>query len=92
MKFRHSRSQTEILGPGVNTVYFALKSIKYLRPTTWNLIPTAVKNVESFVKFKFLIKNLKPLNCPGRFYKDYIPHLGFVNATQKPMPNGKDTV
>ena len=82
-KNRHPRSQTEILVPDVDTVYFGLKSVRYLGPTIWDLIPTAVGSAESFVKFKSFIKNLKLLNSPPRFCKDYIPHLGFVNVTQK---------
>ena len=48
----------------------------------WNSIPTALRNVESFVEFKSLIKNWKPSNWPCRLCQDYIPQVGFVNVTQ----------
>ena len=45
-------------------------------------LATALKNIESFVEFKSLIKNWKPSNCPCRLCKDYIPQVGFVNLIQ----------
>ena len=79
---RHTRSQSDFSIPQVNTVYFGQNSIWYLGPLIWNSIPTALRNVESFVEFKSLIKNWKPSNCSCRLCKDYIPQVGFVNLTQ----------
>ena len=76
---RHTRSQSDFSVPQVNTVYFGQNSIRYFRPLIWKSIPTALRNVESFVEFKFVIKNW---NCPCRVCKDYIPQVGFVNLTQ----------
>ena len=70
---RHTRSQSDFSIPQVNTVYFGQNSIWYLGPLIRNSIPTALRNVESFVEFKSLIKNWKPSNCPmqvmRRLYK-----------------------
>ena len=54
---RHTRSQSDFSVPQVNTVYFGQNSTRYLRPLIWNSIPTTLRNVESFVEFKSLIKN-----------------------------------
>ena len=54
---RHTRSQSDFSVPQVNTVYFGQNSIRYLRPLIWNSIPTALRNVGSFVEFKSLIKH-----------------------------------
>ena len=50
---RHKRSQSEFSIPQVNTVYFGQNSITFLGPLLWNSIPTASRNVESFVEFKY---------------------------------------
>ena len=79
---RHTRSQSDFWIPQVHTVYFGQNSVRYLGPLIWNSIPTALRKVESFVEFKFLIKNWKPSNCAYRLCKDYIPQIGFLNLTQ----------
>ena len=75
-------SQYEFLVPQVNTVYFGQNSIRYLGPIIWNSLPLTCRNVGSFSEFEFLIKNWKPINCPCRLCKNYIPNIGFVNVTQ----------
>ena len=58
-------SQSEVLVPQINTVYFAQNSIRYLW-LIWNSLLLILRNVDSFSEFKFLIKNRKPTNCPYR--------------------------
>ena len=89
---RHTRSQSDFSIPQVYTVYFGQNSIRYLGPLIWNSVPAALRNVESFVEFKSLIKNWKPSNCPCRLCKDYIPQVGFVNLTQWLISNDKGIV
>ena len=90
---RHTtRSQSDFSIPQVNTVYFGQNSRRYLGSLIWNSIPTALRNVGSFVEFKSLIKILKALNCPGRLCKDYTPEVGFVNLTQQLISNDKGIV
>ena len=89
---RHTTSQLGFSVLQVNTVCFGQNSIKYLGPLIWNSISTALRNVESFVEFKSLIKNWKPSNCPCRLCKGYIPEVCFVNVTQKLTSNDKGTV
>ena len=59
----NTRSKSDFSTPQVNTVYFGQNSIRYLGPLIWNSIPTALRNVESSVQFKSLIKNCKQSNC-----------------------------
>ena len=70
---RHTRSQSDFSVPQVNTVYFGQNPVRYLGPLIWNSVPTALRNIESFVEFKSLIKNWKLSNCPCRLCKDDIP-------------------
>ena len=51
---RHTRLQSDFSVPQVNAVCFGQNSIRYLGPLIWNSIPTALRNVESFVEFKSL--------------------------------------
>ena len=76
-----THSQSEFLVPQVKTVYFGQNSIRYLGAIIWNSLPLTLRNVLSFSKFKFLIKNWKPTNCPCKLCKNYIPNTGFVNVT-----------
>ena len=40
-------------------IYFGQNSVRYFGPLIWHLILNALRNVESFVEFKSLIKNWK---------------------------------
>ena len=70
---RQDHTQSDFLVPQVNTVYFGQNCRRYLGPLIWNSVPTALRNIESFVEFKSLIKNWKPSNLPR---KDYLPEIG----------------
>ena len=61
---RHTRPQLHFPVPQINTVCCSQNSIRYLGPLSWNLIPTALSNVESFVEFKSLIKKLENIILP----------------------------
>ena len=86
---RHTRLQSDFSIPQVNTVYFGQNSTRYLGPLIWNSIPNALRNVESVVEFKSLIKNWKPSNRPCRLCKDYIPQVSLLNLSQELISNDK---
>ena len=76
-----TQSQSELLVPQMNTIWFGQNSIRYLGLIIWNSLPLTLRNVDSFSEFNFLIKNWKPTNCHCRLWKNYIPNVGFVNVT-----------
>ena len=72
------RSQTDICRPLIRSELNGKNSIRYYGPLIWNIIPLEIRNSTSIEKFKLKIKKWKPINCPCRLCKDYIPNLGFV--------------
>ena len=62
----HGRNHACNLWRPVNTAYFGQNFIRYLGPLTWNSIPSALRNVESFVEFKSLVKKLETIKLPLR--------------------------
>ena len=54
------------------------ESASYLESKIWEEIPTDIKNKDSLIAFKKEIKKWKPLNCPCRICKTFIPNLGFI--------------
>ena len=54
----HGRNHACNLWRPVNTAYFGQNFIRYSGPLTWNSIPSALRNVESFVEFKSLVKKV----------------------------------
>ena len=61
------------------TSRYGLKSIRWLGPKIWALIPEEVKKVTSLDIFKLKIKELNFSNCPCSLCKDYISGVGYIN-------------
>ena len=53
------------------TVRYGTNSLAYLAPKIWELVPSEMKNLESFTAFKTAIKKWKTINCPCRLCKNY---------------------
>ena len=45
------RSQTDFKQGPINTVDYGLKSLRYLTPKIWNLIPLEIRSTSSLTKF-----------------------------------------
>ena len=58
---------------------YGLDAIRNLGPQIWNILPTEIKNLDTIKKFKSEIKKWRPLNCPCRLCKEFVPGLGFLN-------------
>ena len=59
-------------------VFNGSESALYLGPKIWEQIPNDVKMINSLVRFKKENRKWKPVNCPCRNCKVFIPKLGFV--------------
>ena len=44
----------------------------------WKQIPAEIKNEESLDGFKREIKKWKPVECPSRICRTFVPNLGFI--------------
>ena len=65
-------------GP-ISTVNHGLKSLRYLVPKIWNIIPPDIRNSENTEEFARKIKYWSPKNCPSKLLLNYINRIGYVN-------------
>ena len=73
------RSQNTFQIPFRNHVYNGTKSISYLGPKVWELVPDNLKRINSLTSFKEQIKKWNPGNCSCKLCKIYIQLVGFIN-------------
>ena len=62
----------------VRSVYHGTKSLSFLGPKIWDLVPLELKQLESLEVFKLKIKKWIPFECPCRLCRTYIQQVGFV--------------
>ena len=72
------RDTSQFLVDPIQSVFIGSESASYLGRKIWEEIPTDAKNKDSLIGFKKEIKKWKPLNCPCRICKTFIPDLGFI--------------
>ena len=72
------RGTSQFLVDPIHSAFNGSGSATYLGSKIWEEIPTDIKNKDSLIEFKKEIKKWKPLNCPGRICKTFIPNLGFI--------------
>ena len=72
------RGTSQFLVDPVHNVFNGSESASYFGPKISPEIPTDIKNKGSLIEFKKEIKKWKPLNCPCRICKIFIPNLGFI--------------
>ena len=72
------RHTSQFLVNPIHIVFNGSESASYLGPKIWEETPTDIKNKDSLIGFKKEIKKWKPLNCPRRICKTFIPNLGFI--------------
>ena len=76
----NTRLKSDFVIPQINTVLKGSNSIRYYGPVIWNLIPNEIKYVDSLEIFKNKIRMWKPVNCPCRVCKTYVPNVGFLET------------
>ena len=62
----------------IHSVYNGTESASYLGPKIWEQIPAEIKNKESLDGFKREVRKWKPVQCPCRICRTFIPNLGFI--------------
>ena len=72
------RYDSTFVTDNIHCVYNGSESASYLGPKIWEQIPCEIKEINSLVGFKKKIRNWKPVNCPCRICKVFIPNLGFI--------------
>ena len=69
----------ELFAPKTSSyVWHGTKSVSYLGPKIWDLVPNEIKESESLNGFKFKIKRWVPEGYPCRICKIYLGQVGFI--------------
>ena len=62
----------------VHPFYHSTKSLSFLGPKIWDLVPLELTEMESLEIFKLKIKKWISFECPCRLRRTYIQQVGFV--------------
>ena len=62
----------------IHSVYSGSESVSYLGPKIWELIPTVIRQIDTFSGFTKAIKKWKPTDRPCRVCKTYVTNVGFL--------------
>ena len=73
------RSQTDFKQGSVNMVNYGLKSLRYLAPKIWDIIPLEIRNSGSLTEFITNIKSWIPKNCPCTVFRIYKHHVDYID-------------
>ena len=74
----HLRHRSDFIVPFARTVYHGTESISCLGPKIWDIVPSELKEAQSFNSFKKSIRKWIPENCPCRLCKRYVDGIGFM--------------
>ena len=72
-------SQNDFKQGPLNTMNYDLKSLRYLAPKIWDIIPLEIKNSGSLTEFITNIKSWIPKHCPCILCRIYIHHEGYID-------------
>ena len=64
------RNNPDFAVPKVKSIHKGLESLSYLGPKNWELLPLAIKEIETLLHFNASPKKWNPQNCPSVFAKD----------------------
>ena len=64
------RSQTDFQLGLAKTVNYRLRTLRYLDPQIWNIVPLEVKNSDTFEQLKTKIKSWNPTLCKKCSYSE----------------------
>ena len=76
-----NRSVVRFARPKIKSTYKGENSLRNFGSIIWNLlIPRDLKSCSTLEEFKHSIKSWKPIHCPCRLCKDFLPSLGFFST------------
>ena len=81
MKFSNKKTipiTSQFFLNSVHSVHNGTESASYLGPKIWKQIPSEIPNKKLPEGFKRENKKWKPMDCPCRIFKIFIPNLGFI--------------
>ena len=75
----YMHSQTDFIQSHVIMVNYGLKSLRYLAPKVWDIIPLEIRNSGSLTEFISNIKSWIPKHCSCTLCRIYIYHVGYID-------------
>ena len=75
----NARSQKDFSLRPANASSYGFKSLTYLAPNIWNLVPQDIRSANSLSQFIRKIKLWIPDGCPCILCGIYIGQVGYVN-------------
>ena len=75
---KNLRQNSQFSRPWINTVHHGTESISNLGLKILDLVPSNLKEISDFDKFKKAIKQWKPGDCPCRLCKGSLQNVGFL--------------
>ena len=72
------RSSKCLVPSAPRTSTYGIKSISYLAPKIWSLIPNDIKSSYNLKAFKRKIRSWKPQPCPCHLCKKFVVNIGFI--------------
>ena len=66
--------------PNVKSVFH--KSVSYLEPKIWDIVPLELQQLNSLNTFKMVLK-WQPRNCVSRLCQQYVLNIGFISNTSE---------
>ena len=72
------RNPSEFIRRAKNSVKYGEKSLSFLAPIIWDLIPCSLKNLDSLDSFKRAIKSWTTDDCPCHLCRVYLDQVGYI--------------
>ena len=72
-------SHTDFKQGPVNTVNYVLKSLRYLAPKIWGIIPLEIRNSVSLTEFITKIKSWIPKHFSCTLCRIHVHHVGYID-------------
>ena len=76
--YYNTRNTPTFSSRNIKTVRYGLKTISYMAPKIWDLVPKEMKQVTTVNEFKTKIKIWKLENCPCRLCRSDLSQIGFI--------------
>ena len=75
------RSQTDFSRENVNNTSYGIKSMSFLGPKIWNILPQELKTSRDLTDFKEKFKSWVLQNCPCKICDNYIQRIGYLDVS-----------
>ena len=66
----------------VKTEMNGIRSLGYLGPKIWNIVPKELRQIDTIEAFKIEIKKWNPKSCPCKLCKTYLYGVGYVKRNE----------